>query len=156
MGLSSSCSGLTAENEHLTTAPVIEKMTSSTCRPSPHTHARTHTQTHTPMHAPSGQIIMMICHLWIRSASPRCHSHQQPGGASEYTGRSRDVEVTSIKMRVLASSNAWYGVSAGRQGLDATEASRCVEAGCTVMIQMKRRWKFFFFPPFFFNPPSWQ
>lgn len=117
MGLSSSCSGLTAENEHLTTAPVIEKMTSSTYRPSPHTHA--HTNTH------SSQIILIICHLRIRSASPHCHLQHQPAVASEYTGRSRDVEVTSIKMRLLASSYARYGVSAERQGLDVTEASLC-------------------------------
>lgn len=61
---------------------------------------------------------MIICHLRIRSASPHCHLHQQPGVASECTGRSRDVEVTSIKMRVLASSYARYEVSAERQGLD--------------------------------------
>lgn len=110
MGLSSFCSGLTAENEHLTTARVIEKMTSSTYRPSPHTN--THTR--------SAQIILIICHLRIRSASPHCHLHHQPGVASEYTGRSRDVEVTSIKMRLLASSYARYGVTAERQGLDVT------------------------------------
>ena len=116
MGLSSFCSGLTAENEHLTTARVIEKMTSGTYRPSPHTNTHTHTHAHTH----SAQIILIICHLQIRSASPRCHLQHQPAVASEYTGRSRDVEVTSIKMRLLASRYARYGVSAERQDLDVT------------------------------------
>lgn len=100
MGLSSSCSRLTAENEHLTTAHVIEKMTSGTYRPSPHTNTLTH----------SVQIILIICHLRIRGASPHCHLKHQPAAASEYTGKGRDVEVTSIKMRPLASSYARNGI----------------------------------------------
>lgn len=79
MGLSSFfCSGLTAENEHLTTARVIEKMTSGTYRPSPHTNT---------LHAET-QIILIICHLQIRAPSPRCH---QPTVASESTRKRQEM-----------------------------------------------------------------
>lgn len=67
MGLSSFCSRLTAENEHLTTAPVIEKMTNAAYRP----WALTNTH--------SVQIILIICHLRIRGASLRCHCTNQQG-----------------------------------------------------------------------------
>lgn len=92
-------------------------MTSSTYRPSPHTN------THRV------QIILIICHLRIRSAFPRCHLHYQPAAAaaaaSEYTGRSRDVEVTSIRMRLLASSYNRYGLSVESGGLDVTQTYLC-------------------------------
>lgn len=38
-------------------------------------------------HTARAQIILIICHLRIRSASPHCHLQHQPAAAAEYTGK---------------------------------------------------------------------